>query len=57
MPPAYASAVAAVAADKSAIGKGFPSWAAAEKKCHAPIHCFGTPVFYYKMLKIKEDPE
>ena len=57
MPPAYASAVAAIAADKSAIGKGFPSWAAAEKKCHAPIQCFGTPVFYYKMLKIKEDPE
>ena len=57
MPPAYASAVAAVAADKSAIGKGFPSWAAAEKKCHAPIQFFGTPVFYYKMLKIKDDPE
>lgn len=57
MPPAYASAVAAVAADKSAIGKGFPSWAAAEKKCHAPIQFFGTPIFYHKMLKVEEDPE
>ena len=57
MPPAYASAVAAIAADKSAIGKGFPSWVAAEKKCHAPIHVFGSPIFYYKMLKIEEDPE
>ena len=57
MPPAYASAVAAIAADKSAIGKGFPSWAAAEKKCHAPIQFFSTPIFYNKMLKIEEDPE
>ena len=57
MPPAYASAVAAIAADKSAIGKGFPSWAAAEKKCHVPIQCFGTPIFYHRMLKIEEDSE
>ena len=57
MPPAYASAVAAIAADKSAIGKGFPSWAAAEKKCHIPIQVFGTPIFYHRMLKKEEDSE
>ena len=57
MPPAYASAVAAIAADKSAIGKGFPSWAAAEKKCHVPIQFFGTPIFYHRMLKKEEDSE
>ena len=51
MPAAYASAVAAVAADKAAVGKKFLSWAAAEKICYIPPMCFVTPVFYYKMLK------
>ena len=51
MPPAYASAVAAIAADKAAVGKRFLSWAAAEKACHIPIEHFTSPAFYYKMFK------
>ena len=54
MPPAYASAVAAVAADKAATGKGLSSWAAKEKVCLVPMMFFVTPVFYHKMIKNNE---
>ena len=57
MPPAYASAVAAIAADKAAVGKRFLSWAAAEKLCYIPIQYFTIPIFYYKMFKSKDDLE
>ena len=57
MPPAYASAVAAIAADKAAVGNRFLSWAAAEKSCHIPIQHFTSPVFYYKMFKPEDDLE